>query len=115
MITIVLLSCFTSLYANNTDRDSTYLPTGEVVKLDSVLIAYDDLRIVNSKLIELEYEKEINKGLCNIIHNDSIIINDYKTINNQILTDCKKAVKQRNIAITLGGVFFIGSIFLLLK
>lgn len=111
-ITIVLLTCFTNLYAD----DSTNPSTGELVESnDSVLIAYDDLRIVNAKLIQLEYEKEINNNLRNIIENDNLIIQDYKTLNETIIKDCQKAIKQRNIALGVGGVFFIGSIFLLLK
>ena len=51
---------------------------------DSVLIAYDDLRKVNGKLIELEYEKEINNNLRNIVHNDSIAIDNLKSGINRI-------------------------------
>lgn len=104
-----------SLYANN-PTDSFNLSTGDVVELkDSVLIAYDDLRVVNSKLIQLEYEQEINANLRRAIHNDSIIIQDYKVLNERINKDCKKAVRQRNITIGTGALFFITSLILFVK
>ena len=57
---IVLLNCSMNLLAN----DNLHPSTGELVELeDSVQISYDDLRIVNSKLIELKYTKEINSKL----------------------------------------------------
>ena len=112
---IALLSYSTNLYANN-PTDSLNSSTGkEVVLKDSVLIAYDDLRIVNSKLIQLEYEQQINSNLRNVIQNDSIIIRDYKILNERINKDCKKAVRQRNIAIGSGALFFITSLILLVK
>ena len=114
-ITIALLGCSTNSYANNL-TDSLNLSTEEVFVLeDSVLISYDDLRTVNSKLIQLDYEQQINAKLRTIIKNDSIIIKDYKVLNNRISKTCKKVVKQRNIAISAGVLFFISSILLLLK
>lgn len=110
---IALLGCSTSLFAN----EHSNLPTGEVVEqTDSVMISYDDLRIVNSKLIELEYEKEINWRYRNIISNDSIIIKDYQAINKRLNQDCKRYIRQRNIAIG-GGIFItiLGTILLLVK
>ena len=50
---IALLSYSINLYANNYHIPST----GEVVREDSVLISYNDLKVVNGKLIELKYEK----------------------------------------------------------
>lgn len=109
---IVLLNCFINLSANNNHN----LSTGEIITLkDSVLIAYDDLRIVNSKLIELDYEKQINITFRNIINNDSVIINDYKNITNQLNKDCKKYINQRNIAISAGVILFITSLVLIIK
>lgn len=101
-----------SLFANDNN-----LSTGEVVTPnDSVLISYDDLRIVNSKLIELEYEKAINGTYRNIIANDSIIINDYTELTTRLNQDCKKAIKQRNIAIGSGVlVTILATILLLVK
>lgn len=114
-ITIVLLGYSTNLYASN-PIDSLNLSTGEVFVLeDSVLISYNDLRIVNSKLIQLDYEQQINAKLRTIIKNDSIIIKDYKVLNNRISKTCKKVVRQRNIAIGAGVLFFISSILLFMK
>lgn len=80
------------------------------------MIAYDDLRIVNSKLVELDYEKQINANLRQVIANDSIIINDYNAINTRLNQDCKRYIRQRNIAIG-GGIFItiLGTILLLMK
>lgn len=81
---------------------------------DSVLIAYDDLRKVNGKLIELEYEKSINEHLRTIIDNDSISINSLRnklnTIHTNYSRDIKRVKKERNIA---GGIG-IGAIILLI-
>lgn len=113
---IVLLGCSINLSANNTDVDSLHISTGERVQpKDSVLISYDDLRIANSKLIELNYEKQINNTLRCVIANDSIIIRDYQVLNERINKDYKKAIRQRNIAI--GGItaFLITTIILLVK
>lgn len=111
-ITIVLLCYSTSLYAN----DSNYFPTGEVVEqVDSVLISYDDLRVVNSKLIELKYEKEINTNLKQVIINDSIIIKNYSNLNNRLNNDCKVAIRQRNICLGVGIIAIICSILSFMK
>lgn len=111
---IVLLGCSINLSANNTDVDSLHLSTGEVVQLrDSVLISYDDLRLANSKLIELEYERQINNNLRCIISNDSIVIRDYQVLNKRINEDCKKAIRQRNIAIGGAAALFITTIITL--
>lgn len=112
---IALLGYSTNLYANN-QIDSLNLSTGElVIPEDSVLISYNDLRIVNSKLIQLDYEQQINANLRTIIKNDSIIIKNYQVLNNRINKNRKKAVRQRNIAIGTGVLFFISSILLLVK
>ena len=108
---IALLSCSISLSANNTDVDSLHLSTGEVVQpKDSVLISYDDLRRANAKFIELNYEKQINNNLRNIISNDSIVIRDYQVLNEKINKDCKKTIRQRNIAIGGAAALFITTI-----
>lgn len=81
---------------------------------DSVLIAYDDLRTVNGKLLELEYEKEINGKLKEIIKNDSVAISISKSAINSMdvkyKKDTKKLKRQRN-GIAAGG---IGAIILLI-
>lgn len=111
---IALLGYSINLSANNTDIDDLHPSTGEVVQpKDSVLISYDDLRLANSKLIELEYEKQINNNLRSIIFNDSIIIRDYKVLNERINKDCKKAIRQRNIAIGSAAILFITTILTL--
>lgn len=111
---IALLSCFMSLSA---DDDVFISPTGELVTAsDSVMIAFDDLRIVNSKLIQLEYEQQINERYKNIIENDKIAIEQYKLLNDRINQDYKKVVRQRNIAI--GGcaaIIVIATTLLLVK
>lgn len=109
---IVLLSYSINLSANN----HTNLLTGEREnRKDSVLIAYDDLRLANSKLVELKYEKEINRKLQQVIYNDSIIIKDYTILINKYNKDCKKAIRQRNIFIGIGAVVITTTLFFILK
>ena len=118
MITIVLLSCSINLYANDYHIPST----GEVVQEDSVLISYNDLKVVNGKLIELKYEKETNNILRTIIRNDSLII-DTLTINNIRLTSDiqklnksnKKYKKQRNVGFGVGIIGIIITSLMLIK
>lgn len=119
MTTIVLLGCSISLLASNTGIGCTHLSTGGVVVedaivKDSVLVSYNDLRLANSKLIELDYEKKINNKLRSVITNDSIIIKDYKVLNERINKDCKKAISQRNIMFGSATVLFITTIITLL-
>lgn len=90
---IALLSCSIDLSGSN-----PYIsPTGELVNQDSVSVSIDDLRTVNSKLVELKYEKEANKVLRNIVHNDSCIIADNDKTISQLKTKVKKVTKQRNM------------------
>ena len=97
-ITIVLLCYSINLSATNTNNS----PTGEVTaKSDSVLIAYSDLRIANSKMIQLEYEKEINKKLRTIVANDSIVIRNYDTLNKEFEFN-DKTVEIKSISSRLG-------------
>lgn len=115
---IALLSCSINLYANNYHIPST----GEVVQEDSVLISYNDLKVVNGKLIELKYEKETNNILRTIIRNDSLII-DTLTIDNIRLTSKvkilnksnKKYKKQRNVGFGIGIAGIIVTILMLIK
>lgn len=106
---IVLLSCSTGLSGSN-----QYIPsTGELVNQDSINISIDDLRIVNSKLVELKYEKETNKILRNIVYNDSCIIADNDKTIDKLKTKVKKVTKQRNMIGVAGAasiIFFIISI-----
>ena len=107
---IALLSYSMNSLANEGD---TIPSTG---RQDSVLIAYDDLRKVNGKLIELEYEKKINNNLRNIIHNDSIAIDNLKSginrISNEADKKIKKAKRERNIA---GGVGIVAIVLLIIS
>lgn len=90
---IALLSCSIDLSGSN-----PYIPsTGELVNQDSVNVSIDDLRIVNGKLVELKYEKEANKVLRDIVHNDSIIMVDNDRSIRQLRTKVKKVTKQRNM------------------
>ena len=115
---IALLSCSINLYANNYHIPST----GEVVQEDSVLISYNDLKVVNGKLIELKYEKETNNILRTIIRNDSLII-DTLTIDNIRLTSNiqtlnntnKRYKKQRNVGFGIGIAGIVATIFMLIK
>ena len=76
---IVLLSCSTSWCQND---NATISSTGELTAShDSVLIAFDDLRKANAKMVELKYEKEINDSLRSIIKNDDIIMREYSLRN----------------------------------
>ena len=115
---IALLSCSINLYANDYHISST----GEVVQEDSVLISYNDLKIVNGKLIELKYEKKTNNILRTIIRNDSLII-DTLTINNlRLISEIqtlnktnKKYKKQRNVGFGIGIAGIISTILMLIK
>lgn len=111
---IALLSCsINSLASEYSTNSSTGGLKQDSLCTDSVSISYCDLRKVNAKLIELEYEKEINKNLKNIISNDSITIVDLNTrIDNVTRTankELKSAKTQRNV---LAGVS-LGTIILL--
>lgn len=107
---IALLSYSMNSLANESDT----IPS--MGRQDSVLIAYDDLRKVNGKLVELEYEKEINNNLRNIIHNDSIAIDNLKSgidrISNEANKKVKKAKIERNIA---GGIGIVAIVLLIIS
>ena len=115
---IVLLNYSINSYSDTINNSST----GELEQKDSVFISYNDLRTVNSKLIELKYEKETNNVFRNIIRNDSLII-DTLTIDNLRLTSevktlnksNKKYKKQRNTGFGIGIVGIITTIFMLIK
>ena len=107
---IALLSYSTNSLANDCD---TIPSTG---RQDSVLIAYDDLRKVNGKLIELEYEREINEHLKTIIVNDSVAIDGLKRKiqkDKTVYTEkIKNIKKQRNIA---GGIGIVAIVLLVIS
>ena len=115
---IVLLSCFINLYGNTINNSST----GELEQKDSVLISYDDLRIVNCKLIELNYERETNIILRKIIRNDSLIIDTLTVDNFRLISEVqtlnksnKKYKKQRNVGFCIGIAGIIATILMLIK
>lgn len=100
---IVLLSC-----SINSSSKSLTSSTGRIEQ-DSVTIAISDIRKANAKLIELSYEKDINKNLRQIIRNDSILAEQARQ--RYILLDrsCKKVTKQRNVAYcsTVGAIILL--------
>ena len=115
---IALLSYSINLYANDYHIPST----GEVVREDSVLISYDDLKVVNGKLIELKYEKETNNILRIIIRNDSLVIDtltiDNTKLNSEIKTLNKlnkKYKKQRNVGFGVGIAGITATLLMLIK
>lgn len=113
---IVQLSCSTSWSRNNV---STISFTGERViaikDTDSVKVAYSDLRVVNGKLVELKYTKEINSKLKSIIYNDSIIIDKHKVLLETKDKQSKTYRNQRNIAIGSSMGLFLLLILSLIK
>jgi hypothetical protein len=106
---IVLLS-----YSINSSSKSLTSSTGRIEQ-DSITIAISDIRKANAKLIELSYEKDINKNLRQIIRNDSVLAEQARQ--RYILLDrsCKKIKKQRNIAYCGTGVAIVLLILSLLK
>lgn len=109
---IVLLSCSINSLADNVSTDSS---TGGVTE-DSILVSYDDLRKANAKLVELEYEKDINKNLRSIVKNDSIAIDglrrDIVNITRESGEKIRKVKRERNIA---GGVGVLSIILLIIS
>lgn len=88
--------------------------TGGLLKTDSVFVSLQAIKIANAKMIELKYEKEINKHYLDVICADSIIIDclrnnaEYNKMNYE--KEIKYISKQRNRAIIIGS----GSSLLLL-
>ena len=107
---IVLLSCSTSWCQNDND---TIPSTGELAaNPDSVLIAFDDLRKANAKMVELKYEKEINDSLRSIIKNDDIIMREYSSNVDALKKQVKQVKRQRNLAVG-GGILITLSLVIL--
>ena len=107
---IVLLSCSTSWCQND---NATISSTGELTASpDSVLIAFDDLRKANAKMVELKYQKEINDSLRSIIKNDDIIMRKYSSNVDALKKQITQAKKQRNLAVG-GGLLTTISLALL--
>ncbi len=106
---IVLLSCSTNLLSKSLTSSTGGL------EQDSVTIAISDIRKANAKLIELSYEKDINKNLRQIIRNDSVLAEQARQ--RYILLDrsCKKVTRQRNVAYCGVGATIILLILSLIK
>jgi hypothetical protein len=79
---------------------------------DSVLIAFDDLRKANAKMVELKYEKEINDSLRSIIKNDDLIMREYSRNVDALKKQVKQVKRQRNLAVG-GGILATLSMALL--
>ena len=110
LITIVLLSCSISWCQND---NATIPSTGELTTTpDSVLIAFDDIRKANAKMVELKYEKEINDSLRSIIKNDDIIMRKYSSNVDALKKQITQVKKQRNLAVR-GGLLATISLALL--
>ena len=107
---IVLLSCSTSWCQND---NATISSTGELTASpDSVLIAFDDLRKANAKMVELKYQKEINDSLRSIIKNDDAIMREYSRNVDALKKQVKQVKRQRNLAVG-GGILATLSMALL--
>lgn len=101
---IVLLSCSINSLGSDSNQ---YLFYGGASEDDSIKIYIDDIRTVNSKLVELKYEKETNRVLRGIVSTDSVIIvNNSKTIR-QLKSKVKKTTKQRNVIGVAGAASII--------
>ena len=98
---ILLVSNYSMSWSQN-DIPST----GGLSKADSVFVSLQAIKIANAKMIELKYEKEINKHYLDVICADSIIIDclrnnaEYNKMNYE--KEIKYITKQRNRAIAIG-------------
>lgn len=100
LTTIVLLNCSISWCQND---NHTISSTGELTATsDSVLVAFDDLRKANAKMVELKYQKEINDSLRSIIVVDEKIMREYNDNVNALQKQIKQEVRKRKIAGWLG-------------
>lgn len=101
-------------YSINSSSE-VYIPFTGGLEQDSIKVAINDLRKANTKLIELSYEKDINKNLRQIVRNDSVLAEQARQ--RYILLDrsCKKIKKQRNVACYSAGVAVLLLILSLLK
>ena len=108
---IVLLSYSMSLSANNNAISST----GVLER--RISIGLDTIKLINSKLVELNYQKDINDKLNDIIKNqdeiikqDSIAINSLYNSNESCVNVKEKYRTQRNVSFGVN----IGLVLLLL-
>lgn len=120
MILTVLLIYSTSWCQSNYDNnfydndvsfyiyDSISCYSDTIIKhCDSVIVSVDALRIANTKMIELKYQKEINANLQEVIRVDSVLISSFESnlfdIKKQAKEEIDNMKKQRNKAIAIGG------------
>lgn len=108
MITIALLSYSTSWCQTN--RTPTISLMGEL-QSDTICIPIELLKVANAKMVELDYEKQINQSLREVLYNDSIVIADLRNtiehnevVYNNTLT---KVELQRNIAFGTSGLLLV--------
>ena len=108
LITIALLSYSTSWCQTN--RTPTLSLTGEL-QYDTICIPIELLKVANAKMVELDYEKQINQSLREVVYNDSIVIADLRNsiehneiVYNNTLT---KVELQRNIAFGASGLLLV--------
>ena len=87
-------------YSDDTYQHSS---TGEVIE-DSILISYDDIRVVNGKLVELEYEKDVNNKLRKVIQNDKRMMATTDSIANLLVYRNRKLKKDKKV---LGGALVV--------
>lgn len=112
-MTVLLLVFSKNLLANEVDSVHSSF-TGVLVSDNYALVSYDALRIANAKMVELDYEKEINKNLKEIIYNDSIIIKDLKEyIQSENITH-KEEVKSLKKKLLISGSCGTGCLILLI-
>ena len=119
MILTVLLIYSTSWCQSNYDNnfydndvsfyiyDSISCYSDTIIKrCDSVIVSVDALRIANTKMIELKYQKEININLQEVIRVDSVLISSFESnlfaIKKQAKEEIDNMKKQRNKAIAIG-------------
>lgn len=103
---IILLENFIGCWAN---KPNPFPSTGVLnndsnfnVMSDSAKISYDDLRLVNVKLVELNYTKQQLDNYKQICHNDSIVLNACQSEKDIIY----KKYKTQKVLTTTFGVGF---------
>ena len=103
---IVVLSYSTSWCQNNV------IPSTGELSDSLVLVPIEAIKIANSKMIELKYQKEINDSLRSIISNDSAIISEYKELTNKKDRTINKVKKQRNSIVFGSAILILLALFL---
>lgn len=93
---MIVLSSYSTSWCQN---KHTIPFTGVLEQGDTLVeVPISTIKIANSKMTELKYQKEINAKLKQVVANDSVII---KGLQNNVLyeqTRVNKYKKQRNIA-----------------